>query len=78
MTKRPLLTICVTKLVIIAFALIMTRIIAVPKRILITFSLQIILKLVYTLRNIMSNIGIIYIIFSRINKILKNKITSYF
>lgn len=58
--------------------LIVTRIIAVPKRILITFCLQIILKLVYTLINMMYNIGIIHIIFSRINKILKNKITSYF
>lgn len=58
--------------------LIVTRIVSVPKRILITFCLQIILKLVYTLINMMYNIGIIHIIFSRINKILKNKITSYF
>lgn len=58
--------------------LIITRIVSVPKRILITFCLQIILKLIYTLINMIYNIGIIYIIFSRINKILKNKITNYF
>lgn len=57
---------------------IVMRIIAVPKRILITVCLQILPKLVYTLRNMIYNMKAIYIIFSRINKTIKNKITSYF
>lgn len=55
--------------------LIMTRIVAVPKRNLITACLQIALKSIDDFRNRIYDFCIIYLIFSEIPK---NKITIYF